>query len=34
VFIGGNDHFFLNLAMPACKLALDAVRTSPGRQWS
>ena len=24
-FIGGNDHFFLNLAMPACKLALDAV---------
>ena len=20
-FIGGNDHFFLNLAMPACKLA-------------
>ncbi len=25
-FIGGNDHFFLNLAMPACKLALDAAR--------
>ncbi|HYF71632.1 MAG TPA: DUF1116 domain-containing protein, partial [Nocardioides sp.] len=23
-FVGGNDHFFLNLAMPACKLALDA----------
>ena len=25
-FLGGNDHFFLNLAMPACKLALDAAR--------
>jgi hypothetical protein len=29
-FIGGNDHFFLNLAMPACKLALDAGRDVPG----
>jgi hypothetical protein len=29
-FIGGNDHFFLNLAMPACKLALDAARDMPG----
>ena len=29
-FIGGNDHFFLNLAMPACKLALDAARGVPG----
>jgi hypothetical protein len=29
-FIGGNDHFFLNLAMPACKLALDAARDVPG----
>jgi Protein of unknown function (DUF1116) len=29
-FIGGNDHFFLNLAMPACKLALDAARNVPG----
>ena len=29
-FIGGNDHFFLNLAMPACKLALDAARNIPG----
>jgi Protein of unknown function (DUF1116) len=29
-FIGGNDHFFLNLAMPACKLALDAGRDIPG----
>ena len=29
-FIGGNDHFFLNLAMPACKLALDAARGIPG----
>jgi Protein of unknown function (DUF1116) len=25
-FIGSNDHFFLNLGMPACKLALDAAR--------
>src|SRR5215472_12601898 len=29
-FIGGNDHFFLNLAMPAGKLALDAARDIPG----
>ena len=29
-FIGGNDHFFLNLAMPACKVALDAARGIPG----
>ncbi len=29
-FLGGNDHFFLNLAMPACKLALDAARDIPG----
>src|SRR3712207_4082117 len=29
-FVGGNDHFFLNLAMPACKLALDAARDFPG----
>ena len=29
-FISGNDHFFLNLAMPACKLALDAARDIPG----
>ncbi|MGH8961787.1 MAG: DUF1116 domain-containing protein [Jatrophihabitantaceae bacterium] len=29
-FIGGNDHFFLNLAMPACKLSLDAARGIPG----
>jgi len=29
-FMGGNDHFFLNLAMPACKLALDAARGVPG----
>jgi hypothetical protein len=29
-FIGGNDHFFLNLAMPACKLALDAARDTAG----
>lgn len=29
-FIGGNDHFFLNLAMPACKLAADAARDVAG----
>ena len=29
-FIGGNDHFFLNLAMSACKLAMDAARGVPG----
>jgi hypothetical protein len=29
-FIGGNDHFFLNLAMPACKLALDTARGIEG----
>ena len=29
-FIGGNDHFFLNLAMPACKLMLDAARNTEG----
>ena len=29
-FIGGNDHFFLNLVMPACKLAMDAGRDVPG----
>jgi hypothetical protein len=25
-FIHGNDHFFLNLSMPACKVSLDAAR--------
>ena len=29
-FVGANDHFFLNLAMPACKLALDAARDIDG----
>ncbi len=29
-FIGGNDHFFLNLAMPACKLMLDTARDIEG----
>jgi hypothetical protein len=29
-FVGGNDHFFLNLAMPACKLMLDAARDIEG----
>lgn len=29
-FMGGNDHFFLNVAMPACKLQLDAARGIEG----
>ena len=29
-FMSGNDHFFLNLVMPACKLATDAARDIPG----
>jgi hypothetical protein len=29
-FVAGNDHFFLNLGMPACKLACDAARGVPG----
>ena len=29
-FVSGNDHFFLNLVMPACKLAADAARDIPG----
>ncbi|HEU4674749.1 MAG TPA: DUF1116 domain-containing protein [Motilibacteraceae bacterium] len=29
-FVAGNDHFFLNLVMPACKLATDAARGEPG----
>jgi hypothetical protein len=29
-FIAGNDHFFLNLAMPACKLMLDAAHGVAG----
>ncbi len=29
-FVAGNDHFFLNLAMPACKLTLDSARDLPG----
>ena len=29
-FMGGNDHFFLNLGMPTCKLATDAARDVPG----
>jgi Protein of unknown function (DUF1116) len=28
-FINGNDHFFLNLSMPACKASLDAGRNVP-----
>ncbi|HSJ47022.1 MAG TPA: DUF1116 domain-containing protein [Euzebyales bacterium] len=29
-FINGNDHFFLNLVMPAAKTAADAARDIPG----
>jgi hypothetical protein len=29
-FVSGNDHFFLNLVMPAGKLATDAARDLPG----
>jgi hypothetical protein len=29
-FVAGNDHFFLNLVMPACKLMADAGRDVPG----
>ncbi|SEP26020.1 DUF1116 domain-containing protein [Trujillonella endophytica] len=29
-FIGGNEHFFLNLGMPTAKLATDAARDVPG----
>ena len=29
-FVGGNDHFFLNLVMPACKLATAAAAGIPG----
>lgn len=29
-FMGGNDHFFLNLVMPACKLQTMAARDIPG----
>lgn len=28
-FINGNDHFFLNLSMAACKASLDAARNIP-----
>jgi hypothetical protein len=29
-FIGGNEHFFLNLGMPTAKLAMDVARDVPG----
>jgi hypothetical protein len=29
-FIGGNEHFFLNLGMPTAKLAMDSARDIPG----
>jgi len=28
-FLDGNDHFFLNISMPACKCALDPARDIP-----
>ena len=28
-FLDGNDHFFLNLTMPACKSAVEAIRDIP-----
>ena len=28
-FINGNDHFFLNLSMPACKAVLDSAKDIP-----
>lgn len=28
-FLDGNDHFFLNLTMPACKSAVDPIRDIP-----
>ena len=29
-FVGGNEHFYLNLGMPTAKLAMDAARDVPG----
>ncbi|MBI3762585.1 MAG: DUF1116 domain-containing protein [Chloroflexi bacterium] len=29
-FVGGNDHFFLNISMAACKASLDAAHGVPG----
>src|SRR3712207_2493197 len=29
-FVGGNEHFFLNLGMPTAKLAMDAAAHVPG----
>jgi Protein of unknown function (DUF1116) len=29
-FIGGNEHFFLNISMAACKVMLDAAHDVPG----
>jgi hypothetical protein len=33
-FVNGNDHFFLNLVMPAAKAAADAARDIPGSTMS
>ena len=32
-FIAGNDHFFLNLSMAACKAMLDAAANVPAARW-
>jgi hypothetical protein len=31
-FIAGNDHFFLNISMAACKSMLDAAHGVAGKQ--
>ena len=33
-FVAGNDHFFLNLSMAACKSMLDAAPACPAARWS
>ena len=32
-FMNGNEHFVLNIVMPAAKVAADTARTSPARPW-
>lgn len=32
-FIAGNDHFFLNISMAACKVMLDAAQDVPGSSF-
>ena len=33
-FVAGNDHFFLNLSMAACKSMSDAAPACPAAAWS